>query len=70
MKPNEVIFYLIGQITADVETYNWRKRIRGRFNEHEKIKFYDPCNNTFSKSILKQSKGTVHGFKKVVKILK
>jgi hypothetical protein len=68
VKPNEVIFYLIGQITADVETYNWRKRIRERFNEHEKIKFYDPCSNTFSKSILKQSKGTVDGFKKVVRL--
>lgn len=67
MKPNEVIFYLIGQITSDVETYNWRKRMRMRFDEHEKIKLYDPCNNLFSKNTLKQSRGTVDGFKNAVK---
>lgn len=67
MKPNEVIFYLIGQITADVETYEWRRRMRERFNEHEKIKLYDPCNNTFSKNTLIQSQGTVDGFTKSVR---
>jgi hypothetical protein len=66
MKTNEVIFYLVGQITADPETYNWRRRIRERFNEHEKIKFFDPCNNTFSKGVLEESHGKVDGFKNTV----
>lgn len=70
MKPNEVIFYLIGQITADVITYNWRKRIRERFDEHEKIKFYDPCNNSFSKGVLKESQGEGNSFTNIVKLNK
>ena len=62
MKPNETIFYLIGQITSNPETYEWRKRLRERFNEHEIIKFFDPCDNTFSKAALKNSKGEMHNF--------
>ena len=53
MKPNEMIWYLIGQITADVRTYDWRKQIRKRFApEKERIKFFDPCDNGFNKMVL------------------
>jgi zona occludens toxin (predicted ATPase) len=63
MEPNKVTIYLIGQITSDPETYEWRRRIRKRFEEHEKFRFFDPCNNMFSKSVLKSSKGSVDSFK-------
>lgn len=68
MKPNEVIFYLIGQITADPETNDWRMRMRNRFSEHERIKFYDPCNYLFSKNVLLESQGKDDGFTKAVKL--
>lgn len=64
MEHNKVTIYLIGQITSDPETYKWRERVRKRFEEHEKIKLFDPCNNIFSKSVLKASKGDVEKFKR------
>jgi len=63
METNKMNIYLIGQITSDPETYEWRRRIRKRFEEHEKFRFFDPCNNMFSKSVLKSSKGNVESFK-------
>ena len=36
METNKVTIYLIGQITSDPETYEWRRRVRERFKEHEK----------------------------------
>ena len=65
METNKINVYLIGQITSDPETYEWRKRIRKRFEEHEKFKFFDPCNNMFSKSVLKASSGDVKAFKEL-----
>lgn len=65
METNKINIYLIGQITSHPETYEWRRRVRERFKEHDKFNFFDPCNNMFSKSVLKASKGDVEGFKKL-----
>ena len=63
MENDKLFIYLIGQISSDPETYEWRRRVRERFAEHEKFRFFDPCNNMFSKSVLKSSKGNVDCFK-------
>ena len=63
METNKINVYLIGQITSDPETYEWRRRVRKRFEEHETFRFFDPCNNMFSKSVLKTSDGNVESFK-------
>ncbi|MHA1815233.1 MAG: hypothetical protein ACTSX1_04455 [Candidatus Heimdallarchaeaceae archaeon] len=73
MKPNEMILYLIGQITKDKRTYDWRRNIRTHFDyitevdkfEHG-IKFFDPCDNNYSREVLEKSK-SVEDFRKYVK---
>jgi len=43
--------YLVGQISADnLETYEWRKRIRDHFVE-EDITIIDPCNSGFNRTV-------------------
>jgi len=64
METNKINVYLIGQITSHSETYEWRRRVIERFKEHETFRFFDPCNNMFSQSALKVSKGDVESFKK------
>jgi hypothetical protein len=54
--------YLIGQITKNPVTYEWRKVIREIVEKlpreiESKIKIIDPCNNSFSKRMLAEANG-------------
>ncbi len=44
--------YLVGQITANRETYIWRSWVSDYFKNDEQIEVIDPCNNKFSKEML------------------
>ena len=57
-------FYLVGQITSDPQTYQWRKNVVSYFEGDDQVTFYDPCNNVFSQGVLKQSEGNVITFRK------
>lgn len=73
MKPDELIIYLIGQITKDQRTFAWRFKVRNHFDyirdigkrEHP-VRFFDPCNNDYSKEMLEKSK-SVEDFRKNIK---
>ncbi len=44
--------YLIGQISVNhKETYDWRKRVKIRFQDDRQFYFIDPCNNEFNKTV-------------------
>jgi hypothetical protein len=64
MKVGNSTFYLVGQITSDPQTYQWRKNVRDYFEGSDQINFYDPCNNVFSQGVLKQADGNVESFRK------
>ena len=73
MTPDEMIFYLIGQITKDKRTYDWRYNVRKHFDflrdvdkVQHKIKFFDPCDNMYSHEVLNNSK-SVKEFREYVK---
>ena len=67
MKTDETVLYLIGQITRDERTYSWRSQVRRHFSQFAHyLKFFDPCNNDYSKEVLKNS-DSVEGFRKYVK---
>jgi hypothetical protein len=66
-------FYLIGQITRDERTYQWRKDIISHFDYirdvqkfRHNIKFLDPCGNNYARRILENTE-TVEDFRKFVK---
>jgi len=61
-----MIWYLIGQITADQRTYDWRKDVSAHFAEQEIFKFYDPCNNKFNLMALEFSEN-VQKFREFVR---
>jgi len=68
----EVKVYLVGQITADSQTYKWRKEVYDYFyarkgliiNKEFIIK--DPCRNKFSQGVLKKYSGNSMEFNKGV----
>ena len=66
MKPNEISLYLIGQITKDEATYKWREYVRTYFRSRPEINFFDPCNNSYSREVLNNSKD-VAAFRNYVK---
>ena len=52
--------YLIGQITADPITYEWRRELRDHVETlptglKEEIHLIDPCNNSFSMNMLREA---------------
>lgn len=60
--------YLAGQIGADEQTYNWREEIRSFFysfnlSHVRKFEVRDPCDNEFSKRVLKMAKGDNKSFR-------
>ena len=53
MSMNEIV-YLIGQISIkNVETYEWRNRVKRRFQEDDRVQLIDPCSNGFNQHLMK-----------------
>ena len=40
--------YLAGQISSDIETYNWRVRVRGYYRNNPLVRIIDPCLSEFN----------------------
>lgn len=47
--------YLVGQITANRETFVWRSWVLDYFKKSKHIEVTDPCNNRFSREMLERS---------------
>lgn len=56
--------YLIGQITADPETYRWREQVEDYFNVRNLVEVINPCNSAFNQNALISSDGDETGFSK------
>jgi len=63
--------YLLGQISADPQTFKWRENIEEYVEQQtpdlrEAIEIINPCRNRFSYSVLDQSNGKEKAFTDIV----
>jgi len=56
--------YLVGQITADSVTYNWRKEVEDYFECNEYVKIINPCNSLFNQKALENDDSEENGYSK------
>lgn len=55
--------YLVGQITADPKTFEWRADIENAFKEDERFNIINPCDFPFAKSLLHKCNGDTAQFR-------
>ena len=55
--------YLVGQITIDPITYEWRRNVEDYFETNEQIKIINPCNSLFNQKAL-ENEDDENGFSK------
>jgi hypothetical protein len=48
--------YLMGQVSYNEETYNWRKRVREHYADSPFVEVIDPTNNNFNANVLESGK--------------
>jgi len=58
--------YLVGSICANVETFDWRKRVRDRLNKdnYPYVRIIDPFNTEMGVDVLKRANGNEKEFTK------
>jgi hypothetical protein len=56
--------YLVGQITSNPETYEWRDRVTEYFKNNKKIFIINPCGSEWNKTLLSDSKNKENKFSK------
>jgi len=47
----EYTIYLVGQISDNIETYNWRKNVIQELKDYENVRIINPCNSEFNRTI-------------------
>jgi len=60
--------YLIGQISKDEETYNWRKGVETYFKDNRYVTIINPCKSEFNIEALKTMVETNSSDKEVYKL--
>jgi hypothetical protein len=58
------VLYLVGQITANPLTYEWRGRVEEYFKGNEYIRTINPCSCTFNQTALESDDQIENGFSK------
>jgi hypothetical protein len=56
--------YLVGQITADPLTYEWRKEVEDYFEINKHVKIINPCNSVFNQKALDNDDTEENGYSK------
>ena len=56
--------YLIGQITANPATYQWRSEVEDYFSDKDMVEIINPCNSRFNQEALTNSDTNEDGFSK------
>lgn len=58
--------YLVGQISANDETYKWRERVRNRLNKNDypDVRVIDPFNTEMGVNVLQKANGNEKTFTK------
>ena len=56
--------YLVGQITADPLTYEWRKEVEDYFEMNKYVKIINPCNSVFNQKALDNDDTEENGYSK------
>lgn len=58
------IIYLVGQITSNPESYEWRQKVVDYFRYNNNIEVINPCNSEFNSSALRNNDNETFSFSK------